>query len=459
MEKRITVLPAKPKLETLKRVAAYARVSTGKDAMLHSLQAQVSYYSSYIQQHPAWVYTGVYADEARTGTKEERPEFQRLLADCRAGRIDLILTKSISRFARNTVTTLSTIRELKALNIDVYFEEQRIHSISGDGELMLTILSAFAQEESRSASENQKWRIRKGFAEGELMCLRTMYGYDIHRSDSIDINPAQAPIVSEMFDRVIRGDSLGSIARWLNESGHPGPFGGKWHAGLVKKNLSNEKYTGNALLQKTYINNHIDKKKLPNRGQFPQYYATETHPAIVSEETFDSAQEALRNISASYPNATRPSAGHRAFTHMIFCAKCGRPFKRVASRGKYYWACPTYYNEGNAACQCRKIPEEILQNVVEGKSFDRITAVYPDVLILHMKDGTEQKVQWQSPSRSESWTPEMREQAATHARKRFATQAAPDAPTDSPAAVLTASPAAVLTDSPAAVLTDPTPES
>ena len=151
------------RLPLRKRVAAYARVSSGKDAMLHSLSAQVSYYSEHIQSHPEWEYAGVYVDEALTGTKDDRDGFQRLLADCRAGKIDMVLTKSISRFARNTVTLLETVRELKTLGVDVYFEEQNIHSLSGDGELMLTILASYAQEESRSVSENCKWRIRNQF--------------------------------------------------------------------------------------------------------------------------------------------------------------------------------------------------------------------------------------------------------------------------------------------------------
>ena len=150
----------------LTRVAAYARVSSGKDAMLHSLSAQVSYYSDLIQKHPGWQYCGVYADEALTGTKDTRENFQRLLNDCRAGKIDLIITKSISRFARNTVTLLETVRELKLLGINVYFEEQNIYALSADGELMMTILASYAQEESRSASENQKWRIRSNFQNG-----------------------------------------------------------------------------------------------------------------------------------------------------------------------------------------------------------------------------------------------------------------------------------------------------
>ena len=241
MEKTVLKLPSQPSLQRLINVAAYARVSTGKDAMLHSLAAQVSYYSDLIQKHPGWRYAGVYADEAVTGTKDNRAEFQRLLADCHAGKIDMIITKSISRFARNTVTSLETVRELKAIGVDVYFEEQKIHSMSGDGELMLTILSAFAQEESRSASDNQKWRIRKAFENGELMNLRTMFGYRITKENGIEIDPVQAEIVREMFARLIQGDSLTSIVRWLNRNGHPRAFGGKWTVSQLTAALSNEK--------------------------------------------------------------------------------------------------------------------------------------------------------------------------------------------------------------------------
>ena len=171
-----TLIPAQPKAL---RVCAYARVSTGKDAMLHSLSAQVSYYSKMIQDHSGWMYCGVYTDEAVTGTKEERAGFQRMIQECRQGRIDLVITKSISRFARNTVTLLETVRELKSLGVDVFFEEQNIHTMSADGELMLTILASYAQEESLSASENQKWRIRKAFENGELANLRFLFGYNI----------------------------------------------------------------------------------------------------------------------------------------------------------------------------------------------------------------------------------------------------------------------------------------
>lgn len=165
----------------------------------------------------------------------------------------MVITKSVSRFARNTVTSLETVRELKLLGIDVYFEEQRIHSMSGDGELMLTILSAFAQEESKSASDNQKWRIRKGFEDGELMCLRTMFGYRISKEAGIEIDPEQAAIVREIYARIIRGDTLNSITRWLNRNGLYGSFGGKWNTARIRDLVSNEKYTGNSLLQKAYV--------------------------------------------------------------------------------------------------------------------------------------------------------------------------------------------------------------
>lgn len=170
------VKPVHAAVPRRERVAAYCRVSTGKEAMLHSLAEQVSYYSAYIQKHPGWAFAGVYADEAYTGTKDARPQFQCLLEACRAGKVDRILTKSISRFARNTLILLETVRELKELGVAVYFEEQHIDSLSGDGELMLTILASFAQEESKSVSDNCKWRIRKDFSEGKPINLMLLYG-------------------------------------------------------------------------------------------------------------------------------------------------------------------------------------------------------------------------------------------------------------------------------------------
>lgn len=209
--------PVKKEAPRKTRVAAYARVSSGKDAMLHSLSAQISYYSEYIQNTPEWDFIAVYADEALTGTKDTRPEFQRLLADCKAGLIDLVLTKSISRLARNTVTILESVRELKEIGVDIYFEEQNIHSLSGDGELMLTILSSYAQEESRSCSENIRWHIRKQFAEGKPTG-GNMLGYK-QVNGVFTIIPEEAELVRQIFNYYLSGMGFTAIEKKLHSQG------------------------------------------------------------------------------------------------------------------------------------------------------------------------------------------------------------------------------------------------
>ena len=256
--------PPAPKLT---RVAAYARVSSGKDAMHHSLSAQVSYYSSLIQKHPGWTYAGVYADEAKTGTKDSRANFQRLIADCQQGRIDLVITKSVSRFARNTVTLLETVRQLKDMGVDVYFEEQNIHTMSTDGELMLTILASYAQEESRSASENQKWRIRKNFKEGRPW-NGVMLGYRQQGGKYI-IVPEEAEIVRRIYTEYLAGKGLEAIVNGLNADGILTQKGFTWHKGPVSRILRNSNYTGNLLLQRFYSENHITKRKCVNEGELP----------------------------------------------------------------------------------------------------------------------------------------------------------------------------------------------
>ena len=413
--KRLPLLPHR------KRVAAYTRVSSGKDAMLHSLSAQVSYYSKLIQKNPEWEYIGVYVDEAVTGTKDAREGLCRLLEDCRSGKIDIILTKSISRFARNTVVLLETVRELKALNVDVFFEEQNLHSLSADGELMLTILASYAQEESRSVSENCKWRIRKGFERGELMCLQFMLGYRIQKG-KVEIEPSQAATVREIFTRAISGESFRSISQSLNSRGAYGAFGGKWIAPHIRNILSNEKYTGNALLQKTYINNHIDKQSCINNGELPRYYATDTHPAIIDDATFQAAQTLLQHLDAK--NAHRVKQSYSEFTSIIRCVQCGNTFRRVTSNGSAGWNCRTYHDQGKQFCHSKKIPEETLKAIaaevlgldaynptVFTAQIDHILVPGHNQLIFVFKDGHIVHRTCQDRSRSESWTPEMREKA------------------------------------------------
>ncbi len=430
MEKRVSRVEALPRLAPEFRVAAYARVSSEKDAMRHSLSAQVSYYSNLIQSHPGWQYGGVYADEPVSGTKDSREEFQRLLMDCRAGKIQMVITKSISRFARNTVILLETVRELKNLGIDVFFEEQNIHSKSADGELMLTILASYAQEESRSVSENMKWRIRKAFEKGEIMCWRFLFGYRISKENGIEIDPVEGPIAQEAFRRVAEGASLNSVARWLNQTGHYGALGGKWQTPRLRDALSNEKYLGNALLQKKYVNNHLEKKKLANHGELPQYYVTETHPALIDPETFATVQKRLADIAEMSVNKKKPKTTNE-FTGMIRCPNCGKNFRRVHMRGIPLWVCPTYYKEGKVYCQSKKIPEETLRKTIgEALHIDPwlpetfsslveyIIATGPNTLELHLRGVTIHTLEWKDRSRAESWTPEMREKAREHAMRR-----------------------------------------
>ena len=383
------------------------------------------YYSKMIQSHNGWMYCGVYSDEAVTGTKRERAGFQHMIEECRQGNIDLVITKSISRFARNTVTLLQTVRELKSLGVDVFFEEQHIHTQSSDGELMMTILASYAQEESLSASENQKWRVRKAFENGEIINLRFLFGYDI-TPDGIRVNEVDAAIVREIFARFNGGESMSSICRDLDARGHKGVLGGTWCAERMRNTLSNEKYLGNALLQKRYRNNHIEKKLLPNRGELPMYYAEGTHEPIIDQATFDKAQERLRMLAQQAANRKKPTRS--VFSGLIHCGLCGNTYKRVTYRKKHYWNCTTFQTKGKSECAAKRIPEETLEvltcEVLGAVSFDpdmvrsKITAIRAEknnVVVFCMDDGSEIVKRWADRSRVESWTPEMKEQARQRA--------------------------------------------
>ena len=324
MEKIIRQVKMEPRCIKLQRVAAYARVSSGKEAMLHSLSEQISYYSDHIQSHPGWEYAGVYADADYTGTKDSRPEFQHLLADCRAGKIDRVLTKSLSRFARNTVTLLEIVREMKALGVAIVFEKENIDTSSGDGELMLSILASFAQAESLSVSENCKWRIRKDFAEGKTMNLALLYGY---RSvgGKIEIVPEEAEVVRRAFAAYLSGIGTPTIAAMLRREHAPTRMGGDWYDKGVMEMLKNEKYTGDALLQKTSKLDHLSKKVVQNRGELPQYYVEGSHPAIIDRETFERVQALIaRNYLKTAPS--KPLNTRYPFTGKILCEHCGKHF-------------------------------------------------------------------------------------------------------------------------------------
>ena len=426
MPKAIRKVAHPPKLERKKRVAAYARVSSGKDAMLHSLSSQVAYYSALIQKHGDWEYAGVYADEAMTGTKECRDEFQSLLADCRAGRIDLILTKSISRFARNTVTLLETVRELKLLEVGVFFEEQNIHTMSAEGELMVTILASYAQEESLSASENQKWCIKRNFETGKPWDC-TILGYRA-KNGVFEIVPEEAETVRQIFKWYLNGLGRQAIANKLNDLGIPTRLEKTWHQSTIRKMLRNEIYAGDLLLQKTFRTDHLTKQMRINHGELPMYHVQDAHEPIIDRVTFDTVQQELARRAESIQ--VKPGSA-TAFTGKIRCGICGKNYRRKTTHTGIVWVCATYNTKGKKYCVSKQIPEETLQTVAAEvlgcEGFDQdafaeriafITALPNNALEFTFADGHTEKVTWQDRSRSESWTAEMRQDAAEKTRKR-----------------------------------------
>ena len=418
MERVVQKVKFPPRQPKLKRVAAYARVSSGKDAMLHSLAAQVEYYSNFIRRHPGWEYVGVYADEAKTGTKDSREQFQQLLADCKAGKIDHILTKSISRMARNTVTLLETVRELKAMGITVYFEEQNIDTGTDDGELMLSILASYAQEESLSASENQKWRVRQNFENGQPW-RGFMLGYR-YKDGQYIVVPEEAEIVRSIYADFLDGKGVTAIMKRLNKEGVLTQQGFTWHKSAVTRVLKNYTYTGNLLLQTKFRENHLTKRTLVNHGQLPQYHATDTHEPIIDIGTYNSVQLEMYRRAQKY-GKTQTSEKY-PFSGIITCAGCGKHYRRKVTATGPVWICSTYNTHGKAACPSKAIPESTLMEIAALVSITgeitAVTAHNNNTLEFTLADGTVTVKRWQDRSRAASWTAEMRATAREKSRER-----------------------------------------
>lgn len=426
MKNVFDITPCQTQPQKKKRVAAYARVSSGKDAMLHSLKAQIDYYHDYINRNPEWTFAGIYADEAKTGTKNSREQFRLLLEDCRAGKIDMVVTKAISRFARNTVTLLETVRELQRLGIDVYFEEQNIYTLSADGELMLTLLASFAQEESLSASENQKWRIRKGFEQGKASTC-TMLGYRLVDGE-ITVVPDEAEIVRRIFELYHSGYGTQKIANILNEEGYRTVKGVEWRASKVRSVLQNEKYSGDLLLQKVFVRDHVSKARVYNRGELPQYLVEDDHEAIVDKHTFQTVQAIMAQRAVEY---ARPHGQETAFSRKIRCGICGKNYRRKTTAYNVVWCCSTFNTKGKKYCASKVIPEATLQAAaaevmgtkhLDENAFraqiDHIEAFSDNLLHFVFVSGDTKEYQWRDRSRSESWTTEMREDARKKVKER-----------------------------------------
>ena len=429
MEKNIKRVDRKfPKQEKLIRVAAYCRVSSDKDAMLHSLSAQVSYFSGAIQQHMGWIYAGAYVDEGITGTKEDRPGFIKLMEDCRAGLIDMVITKSVTRFARNTVVLLDSIRELKGLGIDVFFEKENIHTLSADGELMISILASYAQEESRSASENQKWRVKRNFEEGKPWRY-FMLGYR-NIDGEMQIIPEEAEIVKSIFNDYMEGLGITAIVNSLNASGFVTQSGYKFHNSAVERILRNYAYTGNLMLQTKYRENHLTKRTLVNHGELPKYHALETHEAIIPLTLFEAVQAEMKRRAEKYTSATKRQ--QYPFSGKMVCACCGKNYRRKVTATGPVWICPTYNSVGKAACPSKAIPEgKLIETTAsalgsgefnESLFLERVSKMLiadGNRITYYLTDGTEIRRAWKDRSRKESWTPEMKEKARQGTAERW----------------------------------------
>ena len=408
---RVRALPGMPRLSARpKRVAAYARVSTNSEEQLTSYEAQVKHYTEYIKSRALtdnWQFVSVYTDRGITGTSTAKREgFNRMMQDALAGKIDLIITKSVSRFARNTVDTLTAIRKLKEHGVEVYFEEQNIYTLDGKGELLLTIMSSIAQEESRNISENVTWGIRKRFADGKVsMPYKRFMGYRRGEKGIPEIVEAEAKIVRGIFRRFLEGATSTMIAKELNGAGIPCPARksqlgeeetgtekdkrkiARWSPSTVESILTNEKYKGDAILQKTYCTDYIQKTFVENDGsEIPKYYAQNSHPAIISSEVFDLAQMELewrKSLNGSY-------SGKSCFASRVVCGDCGAFYgsKVWHSTDKYrrvIWRCNNKYG-GDAKCSTPHVTQDelekafvsVMQKVITEK--DAIFAVCREVL-------------------------------------------------------------------------------
>ena len=426
MEKTIVKIEAEKQIKTRLRVCAYARVSKDKDTMLHSLSAQVSYYNKYINKNPEWEFKGIFADYAFTGTKEDRPEFMRMLELCEKGEVDLIITKSISRFARNTETVLKTIRYLKSINVDVYFEEQRMHTISKDGEFMLATLAAFYQEESRSTSENMKWRIKKDMQQGIIWGGCDNFGYTCDKDNkTFIINEEQAKVVRRMFEMYASGMGFQKIANILNKEGIKPMYAKEWTKNNASQILANSNYTGDLILQKTYRRDYLTKKTIINKGEMPKYLIEGNHEPIISKELFDKVQELRKERATKYDLTARKNKNNYPFTSIFRCGCCGGAIHHKTTKYNTFWLCSTYNRKGKEFCSSSKQIDEakLYEAINEYFGWDefipdkfkakvlKMVAKENNEIVIYLDDGTVDSIYWKDKSRRESWTNEMKELA------------------------------------------------
>lgn len=371
LDRRVRVIPATKTQGAIhsthdgkKRVAAYCRVSTDSEEQLNSYEAQKSYYTQKIEESSDWEMAEIYADEGISGTSmKKRTEFKKMITACKRGHIDLIITKSLSRFARNTVDCLETVRLLKANGIGVYFEKENINTLTESSEFLITLFSGFAQAESESLSKNVAWGWRKSAEAGNVYFqYKRMLGYRKGTDGQPEIVPEEAKIIRRIYRRYLAGCSLGQIKQELEQDNIPtAQKVERWSSAVIHNILTNEKYMGDALLQKTYITDCISKKVKKNMGERPMYYVENNHPAIIPRETFDQVQKEMTRWSSKRKVLQKSGktelgkySGKYALTELLVCGECGSPYKRVtwARNGKkrIVWRCVSRLEFGTKYC-------------------------------------------------------------------------------------------------------------
>ena len=361
---------AKPKL----RVAAYCRVSTDSDEQATSYDAQVEHYTEFIQKKPEWEFAGIYADDGISGTNtKKREDFNRMIDDCEAGNIDMIITKSISRFARNTLDCLKYIRQLKDKNIPVFFEKESINTMDAKGEVLITIMASLAQQESQSLSQNVKLGLQFRYQNGQVQVNHNHFlGYTKDADGNLIIDPEQAEVVKRIYREYLEGYSMDRIAKGLEADGIlTGAGKTKWWTSTINKILRNEKYIGDALLQKTYTTDFLNKTRVKNNGIVPQYYVEGNHEAIIPKDIFLRVQEELvrrRIVKTSTNGKKRTYSCNHCFAQIVICGECGEMFRRIHwnNRGckSIVWRCISRLEPTGQECHARTVNETILENVV-----------------------------------------------------------------------------------------------
>lgn len=382
MSKSVTVIPArrrvgntvnkevKPKL----KVAAYCRVSTDSDEQATSYEAQVEHYTNFIQKNDEWELAGIFADDGISGTNtKKREEFNRMIEECMSGHIDMVITKSISRFARNTLDCLRYIRQLKEKNIPVLFEKENINTMDSKGEVLLTIMASLAQQESESLSKNVKLGLQFRYQNGEVQVNHNRFmGYTKDEDGHLIIEPAEAEIVKRIYREYLQGSSLKQIGDGLMEDGILTAAGkAKWRPESVKKILRNEKYIGDALLQKTYTVDVLTKRRVKNNGIVPQYYVENSHEPIIPRDLYMQVQEEMlrrANLHSGAKRKKRVYSSKYALSSIVYCSKCGDIYRRIAwnNRGKRstVWRCVNRVEHGPDCCDAPTVKEEELQDTV-----------------------------------------------------------------------------------------------